>query len=103
MSLKLELSFLPHPAIELAEKYKTAGVVAVDLAGPEAFKTGDNYSELFDEAKTKGLNITIHAGEACGSEEVLRAIDLLHAQRIGHGVHLEPRVRRRSARSFQRF
>lgn len=78
-----------HPAIELAEKYKTVGVVAVDLAGPEAFKTGDNYSELFDEAKTKGLNITIHAGEACGSEEVLRAIDLLHAQRIGHGVHLE--------------
>lgn len=78
-----------HPAIELAEKYKSVGVVAVDLAGPEAFKTGDYYSDLFDEAKEKGLNITIHAGEACGSEEVLRAIDLLHAQRIGHGVHLE--------------
>ena len=78
-----------HLAIILAEKYKTAGVCAVDLAGPEAYRSGDYYKDLFDEAKEKGLNITIHAGEACGSEEVIKAIDLLHAQRIGHGVHLE--------------
>lgn len=75
-------------AIELADKYRDRGVVAVDLAGPEAFLTGDHYKDLFDEAKKRKLNITIHAGEACGSEEVLMAIDLLHAQRIGHGVHL---------------
>ncbi|MCR4910928.1 MAG: adenosine deaminase [Bacilli bacterium] len=77
------------PAIILADKYRNAGVAAVDLAGPEAFKTGDNYAKLFDEAKERNLNITIHAGEACGSDEVIRCVDLLHAQRIGHGVHLE--------------
>ena len=77
------------PAILLADKYRDRGVVAVDLAGPEAFRTGDYYQDLFDEAKKRNLNITIHAGEACGSEEVIRAIDLLHAQRIGHGVHLD--------------
>ena len=77
------------PAIELADKYRNSKVVAVDLAGPEAFHTGDFYTPLFDEANKRGLNIIIHAGEACGSDEVIRCIDLLHAQRIGHGVHLE--------------
>ncbi len=75
--------------IKLADKYRAKKVVSVDLAGPEAFHTGDYYTPLFDEAKRLGLNITIHAGEACGSEEVLRAVNLLHAQRIGHGVHLD--------------
>ena len=73
----------------LADEFKNNGVVAVDLAGPEKFHTGDFYTPLFDEAKARGVNIIIHAGEACGSEEVIRAIDLLHAKRIGHGVHLD--------------
>ena len=75
--------------VKLAIKYKDQKVVCVDLAGPEAFHTGDFYRSLFDEAKDGGANIIIHAGEACGSDEVLRAVDLLHAKRIGHGVHLE--------------
>ena len=73
----------------LVKKYQNQRVVCVDLAGPEAFHTGDFYTPLFDKAKELGVNIIIHAGEACGSDEVLRAIDLLHAQRIGHGIHLE--------------
>ena len=77
------------PIVELAEKYRNSGVIAVDLAGPEAFHTGDYYQKIFDEAEKRNLNITIHAGEACGSDEVMRCIDLLHAKRIGHGVHLE--------------
>ena len=77
------------PAIELADKYRAKKVVAVDLAGPEAYLPGDYYTPLFDEAKKRNLNIIIHAGEACGSDEVIRAVDLLHAQRIGHGVHLD--------------
>ncbi len=75
--------------VKLAVKYKNQKVVCVDLAGPEAFHTGDFYKELFDEAKDGGANIIIHAGEACGSDEVMRAINLLHAKRIGHGVHLD--------------
>ena len=76
-------------AIYLTKEFQNQRVVCVDLAGPEAFHTGDYYTPLFDKAKELGVNVIIHAGEACGSEEVLRAIDLLHAQRIGHGVHLE--------------
>ena len=77
------------PAILLADKYRDRHVVSVDLAGPEAFHTGDYYIPLFNEAKKREINVIIHAGEACGSSEVMIAINDLHAQRIGHGVHLE--------------
>lgn len=75
--------------VKLAIKYKEKKVVAIDLAGPEAFRVGSYYKPLFDEAEKGGANIIIHAGEACGSEEVLMAINDLHAKRIGHGVHFE--------------
>ena len=77
------------PTILLAEKYALDGVAGVDLAGPEAFHSADYYTSLFDEAKKRNVHITIHAGEACGSDEIIKAIKLLGAERIGHGVHLE--------------
>lgn len=76
-------------AIYLAEKYKNNRVVAVDLAGPEAFKKNNEFEDIYNEAYKRKLNITIHSGEACGSEEVESAINCLHAQRIGHGIHFE--------------
>lgn len=73
--------------IEVANKLKDTRVVAVDLAGAEAMHPSSYYSRIFDRAKEYGLNITIHAGEATGSEEIMMAIDN-GAKRIGHGVHL---------------
>ena len=73
--------------IEVANKLKGTRVVAVDLAGAEAMHPSSYYSRIFDKAKQYGLNITIHAGEATGSDEIMMAIDN-GATRIGHGVHL---------------
>ena len=73
--------------IEVANKLKGTRVVAVDLAGAEAMHPSSYYSSIFDKAKQYGLNITIHAGEATGSDEIMMAIDN-GAKRIGHGVHL---------------
>jgi len=75
--------------IELANKYKGFKVVSVDLAGPEAYQNGMMYKDLFDRAEEYGLNVIIHAGEECGSDEVMTAINTLHAKRIGHGIHLD--------------
>ena len=74
--------------IKLADKFRNDKVVAVDLAGPEDAHPGTYYKAIFDDAYRRKLNITIHAGEACGNEEVVTAINVLHAQRIGHGIHL---------------
>ena len=73
--------------IEIANALKGTRVVAVDLAGAEALHPGIYYKEVFDLAKKYQLNITIHAGEATGSDEVMMALDN-GAKRIGHGVHL---------------
>ncbi len=74
--------------VDVADKFRHEGVVAVDLAGNEELHPAIYYQEVFDYANEKGLNITIHAGEATGSDEVENAIKLLHAKRIGHGIHL---------------
>ena len=73
--------------IEAMIKINDPKIVAVDLAGPEAFKPSLAYNNLFALARDNNLNMTIHAGEACGNDSVMGAIDI-GAKRIGHGVHL---------------
>lgn len=74
--------------VEVANKLKGTRVVGVDLAGAEAMHPSSYYKNIFDLAKKYRLNITIHAGEATGSDEVMMALDN-GATRIGHGVHLD--------------
>lgn len=78
---------LNKETVEVAHQLKGTRVVAVDLAGAERLHPSSYYKEVFDLAKQYKLNITIHAGEATGSDEVMMALDN-GAMRIGHGVHL---------------
>jgi adenosine deaminase len=64
-------------------------VCALDLAGDEARYIGAPHAEAFALAKRNGLRRTVHAGEAAGAESIREAIDLLGAERIGHGVRIE--------------
>jgi adenosine deaminase len=64
-------------------------VCALDLAGDEARYIGATHAEAFALAKREGLRRTVHAGEAAGAESIGEAIDLLGAERIGHGVRIE--------------
>ena len=73
--------------VETAHLLSNDKVVAIDLAGGEQIHPCSYFHECFDKARQYGLNITIHAGEATGSDEIMRAIDE-GAVRIGHGVHL---------------
>lgn len=80
--------------VKLAEKYMNHGVVAVDLAGNEHDFPPEIHKKAFDLAYDKGLNITVHAGETGISENIMKAVKLLHAQRIGHGTsaYKDPKV-----------
>ena len=78
---------LNKETIEVANRFKGTRVVGVDLAGDETLYPCSHYKEIFDLAKKYHLNITIHAGEATGNDEILMALDN-GAARIGHGVHL---------------
>ncbi|HGN1705167.1 TPA: adenosine deaminase [Providencia rettgeri] len=59
---------------------------ALDLAGDELGFPGELFESHFIKARDTGLNITVHAGEAAGAASIWHAINVLGAQRIGHGV-----------------
>jgi adenosine deaminase len=70
-----------------AVSWRSRGVVAIDIAGPEsdAFRFTD-YADLFAACRRAGLGLTVHAGETGGAEEVREAVEALEPDRIGHGV-----------------
>jgi adenosine deaminase len=61
-------------------------VVGFDLSGDEANFPPSLYTSFFEHVREHGFKITVHAGEAAGSESVKEAIELLCADRIGHGI-----------------
>jgi adenosine deaminase len=60
--------------------------VALDLAGDEANYPAPLFVDHFKKGRDAGWRITVHAGEAGGPQSVWDAIQLLGAERIGHGV-----------------
>jgi adenosine deaminase len=73
---------------QIAGRFLAEGVVGFDLAGDEAGHPPILHEDAFRVARSLGLNITIHAGEAAGPESVRQAISM-GAVRLGHGVRAQ--------------
>jgi adenosine deaminase len=71
--------------VDLADKYRSAGVVGIDLAGDEHNYPIAPHVPAFERALELGIHRTVHAGETGLAESVREAIELCHAERIGHG------------------
>jgi adenosine deaminase/aminodeoxyfutalosine deaminase len=69
-----------------AARLRLRGVVALGLGGDEERGPAELFRDVFREARDHGLHIVAHAGEACGPESVRGAVELLGAERIGHGL-----------------
>jgi len=63
-------------------------VVGFDLAGMEKGYPAVDHKYAYNLAHKSFLKKTVHAGEAFGPESIFQAITELHADRIGHGLHL---------------
>jgi adenosine deaminase len=74
-------------AFAAAARFVGGGVVAIDLAGPEAGFPAAAHAEAITAAREAGLGVTLHAGEAAGPESIADALDQ-GAQRLGHGVRI---------------
>lgn len=88
----------PDLLASLVELARTRpGVVGIDLAGGPApqhrFELQD-YAPAFRSAAELGLGRTVHAGEGRPPAEIRTAIEVLGANRIGHGTTLleDPKV-----------
>lgn len=73
--------------IDKAIKYKSKGIVGVDVAGPER-KTFSikKQAELFAKARKAGLGLTVHTGEAGSLDEMRYVVEKIRPERIGHGI-----------------
>lgn len=65
---------------------KTGGVVALGLGGIEAGYPALDLAHLFHQAAAAGIPANPHAGEQGGADNIIDALDLLEAKRIGHGI-----------------
>lgn len=86
--------------LELCLRYRHQGVVGIDIAGnesgaepiPDEDKEGRMLDqedvEAFRRAAELGIHRTVHAGEAGPAMMVLKALDVLGAERIGHGYRV---------------
>ena len=73
---------------QVAGHFVGDGVIGFDLAGDEAGHPPVLHQDAFRVARSLGLNLTIHAGEAAGPESVRQAI-AMGAVRLGHGVRAQ--------------
>jgi aminodeoxyfutalosine deaminase len=69
-----------------AVKLQHSGVVAFGMGGDELSFPTVNFRPAYDLARSQGLRLVCHAGEVGGPELVREAIELLNAERIGHGI-----------------
>ena len=64
------------------------GVVAVDLCGGENDRFAPRFKDAIAYCRALGYRVTIHAGETGRLENILDSVEILGAERIGHGVAL---------------
>lgn len=79
-------------AFEVVEKgriFLNKGVVAIDLCASEEEGFCKEFIEPIALAREYGYRVTIHAGETGIGKNVLEAVELLGAERIGHGVFIK--------------
>ena len=80
----------PHRAMETLDAVISCaddvGAIGITIGGSEQHHPARGFVDLYERARTAGLRLTAHAGEAAGPESVRSAIDDLGVERIGHGV-----------------
>lgn len=72
--------------LDVAARYRDHGVVAFGIGGDERRGPAEQFVDLYREARDRGLHTTAHAGETVGPESVRASVELLGAERIGHGL-----------------
>ncbi|WP_158863473.1 adenosine deaminase [Leifsonia sp. AG29] len=92
MSGALILCFLRDQPVASAEEALTAAlartdrIVGVGLDSAEVGYPPSLFAEVYSRAREAGLHVVAHAGEEGPPEYVWEALDLLHVERIDHGI-----------------
>ena len=69
-----------------AARTKSEGVVAFGMGGDELAVPAEEFRGVYDFIRDHGVHALVHAGEIGGPEEVRKAVEVLGAERIDHGI-----------------
>src|SRR5437879_377007 len=72
--------------VESAKRCNSKAIVAFGIGGDELSVPTEEFRRVYDRAAQRGLHRLMHAGEIGGPEKIREAIELLGAERIGHGI-----------------
>jgi aminodeoxyfutalosine deaminase len=72
--------------LEWAGRCRSQGVVAFGIGGDEIRGPAALFADAYHRARDLGLHVTAHAGETAGPASIRDAVELLGAERIGHGL-----------------
>jgi aminodeoxyfutalosine deaminase len=72
--------------VEAARRCAHTSIVAFGIGGDELRIDTKDFRPVYDKAANHGLRRLIHAGEVGGPEKIRESIELLGAERIGHGI-----------------
>ena len=72
--------------IEAAKRCYSKAIVAFGIGGDELSVPTKEFRAAYDRASELGMHKLIHAGEVGGAEQIRESIELLGAERIGHGI-----------------
>jgi adenosine deaminase len=61
-------------------------IVAVGLDSAEVGNPPEKFRAVFDRARAEGFRAVAHAGEEGPADYIWQALDVLHVQRVDHGV-----------------
>ncbi len=89
---ELILCFLRHlpqtdamTTLDAAMPYR-AHLTGIGLDSGEAGNPPEKFEDVYERARAEGLRAVAHAGEEGPPEYIWQALDLLHVERIDHGV-----------------
>ena len=92
VSTDLIMCFLRDRGAEAAEEMLTAilpyreHIIGVGLDSTEIGYPPALFADVYARARAEGLHLVAHAGEEGGPETVVAALDLLHVERVDHGI-----------------
>jgi adenosine deaminase len=68
-------------ALPFRDQFIGVGLDSTEIGYPPAL-----FTQVYQQAAAEGLRLVAHAGEEGGPETVHEALDLLHVERVDHGV-----------------
>jgi aminodeoxyfutalosine deaminase len=72
--------------VDSARRCDSKDIVAFGMGGDELSIPTEAFRPAYEKAAEIGLHRLVHAGEVGGADKIREAIDLLGAERIGHGI-----------------